>query len=155
MLHQNSPQDPIYKIAIKAREETRQLLLEHPGSFDGYPTDLCCACSIASYILSAALKKKGIKSLFVVGQAYCIDYPCDNHAWTELMDGTIVDITATQFGVSKKKIFFSPKDPNYVATKKGQKAIKNLSTWPVSQNPLRHRSLLLPAIVSSTRLELE
>lgn len=155
MLHQNSPSDPIYRIAVRAREETRQLLKDNPGIFDGDPKDLCAACSIASYILCAALKRANIKSQFVVGRGFAPNYPCDNHAWTQLPDGTIIDITATQFGISPRKVFFSPKDPNYIPSKKRIKAIENLHTWPVAQNPLKHRPLLLPVISSLTRPEIE
>lgn len=152
MTHHNNHSNPIYRIALKAREETRQLIKKHPYKIEAYEEDLRCACAIGSYILHKVLKKTGIKTQVIVGKAYEDQIPLgedpdlDNHCWLELMDGTILDITATQFGEPEPKIFFRHNDKNYRAHNKAHKAIRELNTFPDGQNPLAHKPLLKNAI---------
>jgi len=152
MLYHNRHSNPVYRIALKAREETRKLIIKHPDKIEAYAEDLGCACAIGSYILTRALKRARIPSIFVVGIAYEKSLPSyytqgvENHCWIELMDGTIIDITATQFGVPSKLIFFHRKNRNYRPHLKGREAIKSLKLWPVEQNPMNHQGLLKTAI---------
>ena len=152
MFHKNSHSDPIYRLAIKAREEVRQLVRTKQGQIEAYEDTLACACAVGTYVLIAALKRHGIKAKLIMGIAYdCIEMDVvANHCWAQLLDGTIVDITATQFKQPIWKVFFRCDDPNYESVYEGKRAVAQLKHWPEGQNPLRSRDALLPAIKQIT-----
>ena len=87
-------------LARKARKITEQFAEQHP--FIGEPEDLGCYCAIGSWILFQLARKEGYDPEFIEG-TYLFPKPSDelNHCWVEL-DGTAYDITATQFGFSRK-----------------------------------------------------
>lgn len=151
-MRKNTHADPIYQLAIKAREEVRQLVHTKQGCIQAYPEDLACACAIGTYVLIAALKRHGIRAKLVMGIAYdCIELDVvANHCWAELLDGTIVDLTATQFKQPIWKVFFRHDDPNYQSVYEGKRAVVQLKMWPEGQNPLKSREVLTPIIKQIT-----
>ncbi len=91
----------IKTIARKARKITEQFDEQHP--FIGEPKGLGCYCAIGSWILFQLARKEGYAPEFIEGTYLPETFHKDelNHCWIEL-DGIAYDITATQFGFSRK-----------------------------------------------------
>lgn len=86
---------------------------------DAFLTDLCfgnfprACCGDASDLLAHYLLKYGVRTNYVCGNYYENDGGYgQSHAWLELLDGTIIDITGDQFRYSD--IFLNYDIPVYV-----------------------------------------
>lgn len=64
--------------------------------------NLAGACACASWNLRRALRHIGVEAIFVVGLYLAGDRSDEReHAWVTV-DGSIVDVTATQFGIRRR-----------------------------------------------------
>lgn len=93
--------------------------------------DLEGMCAIASASLFNALKKHKFNPKFVLGTYKLLD-----HCWVELND-SIVDITASQFGLDNITIIKKPSMEylaNHVSTTNKQ-ILQSLRSWPIEQKP--------------------
>jgi hypothetical protein len=129
----------ILKIAKKVRKIAHTFAMS-PDSYrlDFHDrSDLRAMCAVASFALYNRLKNEGYDCVFVSGKFK--DW--NDHCWVEI-DGCIVDITATQFGI-EEDIFITPDyDDRYKPFNKRSKRknIDNVSSlrksgWPKSQVP--------------------
>jgi len=85
---------------IKANPETGTFAPKTRNNLQGW-------CGVASYILTKTLKSCGFKPRMVYGLYEFLD---EEHVWVEV-DGYIVDITASQFGVCRKdNVYMVPFD---------------------------------------------
>ena len=75
---------------------------------DEYGKDLSCMCGIASYALREAIKRIGIRIKLIYG----FYGNSSGHCWLNIED-KIIDITATQFGVSRKVFVTSISNAKY------------------------------------------
>lgn len=103
--------------------------------------NLCGACGIASVVLWRALKAAGFKQATLVRGWY----HGSNHCWV-VVEGLVVDITATQFGVIAPVVFVDDARSHfegYELTKVysgsearfNDDAFKDISTWIEGQSP--------------------
>ncbi len=112
-------------LIISLGEEVRASLEEGHEFY----SDLCGACTLASFMLHKKLSHVGIKSKFVKGV-----YQYYDHCWVEI-DNIIVDITATQFDDDFDRVHFDTiENDDY------QPEIKRFSKhyflgWPSHQKP--------------------
>jgi hypothetical protein len=71
----------------------------HGYDFHGHGSTLTCMCAVASAVLVEELRASGIDAQFIAGSYDIGDGSSEeNHCWVELGDGSVVDITLTQFG---------------------------------------------------------
>lgn len=96
---------------------------------DEFGYSLECFCAICSYALWKYLRKKKIASKFVLG-----DYRGYDHCFL-IIEDYVVDITATQFGLSELEIVeFEGSDYDYY--KSNQDAVNHVNLdWPKDQSP--------------------
>lgn len=106
-------------------------------------------CAVSSWLLMKEANKINLYPKLIVGHfnligdhnntKYC------NHAWLQYY-GKIIDVTATQFSVSKKfdDIHITTKEDNMYLSMHNKKhdVLQCLSTWPKLQNPLHPESFL-------------
>lgn len=113
-------------LASKVRKSVKKWVAPNPAINH---KKLSGACGIASYTLFLALRKKGYDPDLV-----CWVSPWGGHAWVEL-DGTVIDVTATQFSRKYRAIHIVPKVRyNVVDLSLGhvllnRKAIRSIATW--------------------------
>lgn len=114
----------VKKIAKRVRKKVEGF----SKTTDFYFPDLECWCAISSELLYRELAKHGIPSTFVVGS-----YKGYGHAWIEV-NGCIVDITATQFGVTKRVYVVKNTNKKYNGKLFGKAAFNDVyTTWPADQ----------------------
>ena len=98
---------------------------------EGFSTDLCGLCLRASTVLHKALSRAGVKSKLIMGE-----YGGLEHCWVTV-EGTIVDITGTQFGL--KAILIAEPGSNaaskYFQQLTGKKLRDRAALWPIDQRP--------------------
>jgi len=99
--------DPrIVQIAEAVRDEVHEFEQEEqrPGYGSFAHENLAGYCAIASYLLVSVADKLGYNLDLVVGRTKMnLKSTSSNHAWTEHED-EIVDLTATQFWTSVKRV---------------------------------------------------
>ena len=121
----------------KVAHETRKRIEEWVGIYtngDRYhinPYNLRGACAHASYVIYHVLKTLGYSVTIVVGVYKKSDE--GQHFWVVVNDSHIVDVTATQFGISTK-VCLIPYDQIenkelYTPYKKGRQALIEYSYW--------------------------
>ena len=84
----------LHETVLFARQTLESYISLRPEEF-GHPDRhrLECCCGIAAWFVCRTLWRiRGVPSLLVFGS-----YKKNDHCWTELADGTYIDITATQF----------------------------------------------------------
>lgn len=138
------------KIATAARREMESFARKHNSIADA--SDLSCLCAISSYFLVILGKRLGYNLALVEGLAFdddikMLQYEADeetcapgaNHCWVE-HGGKIIDITATQFEPSLKKVHVvDDDDENYYRMNRHNAARKCLRRdWPQCQTPYSH-----------------
>jgi len=138
----------IEKISKSVRSLSDKLLVVYPDYFDD---DLCRACAILSWALVRALKRCGYPAKFVVGlYDNGIYFGDENHCWVKVCN-FYVDITATQFGISKN-VYITKigEDKKYIPKKSGLKTVVTHVNkfWPSEQCPRTYR-LRLPKEIFS------
>ena len=111
-------------------------------------SDLQCWCGIASCALSKALTKKGISNKIIFGEFRRTKNERGDDHCCILVGDKIIDITATQFGISRSVYVVSSNNYSY----KYFNAIKGLRsffrTWPSDQKP---RKKLIEKIAKTDR----
>lgn len=114
---------------------TRRELSDFVLSKDCFEPDWACSCLVCSWVLEKVLKAHGIKAELCIGT---YDHFC--HAFV-LVDGFVVDITATQF--RNPEVVIEPfEGSDYKSEHKGAKAHKRSEHWPDEQNPRTYRKRL-------------
>ncbi len=144
------------KIAAAARREMENFVRKHDKYNVG---DLCCYCAISSFFLIMLGRKFGYKMTLIEGSAFAGDMKFEreglengevklsdimvNHCWVEY-DGMIIDLTATQFQKSLKKVHVvEANNKEYLGLNKNNKAKANFrSIWPDEQSPYFYLSEL-------------
>jgi len=87
--------------------------------------DLAGACGDASLALAFLLQKEGFPAEFVQGR----HKQCGGHCWVELYDH-IIDITATQFPLSRKiRIIRKHNDKRYESNLRNKEARTQTASW--------------------------
>ena len=121
----------LYKVKQIATRIRRKCELfansEHAADYDFYKNkSLACMCAVASFALHEALKRKNIPSKVVHGR---FEYKFSHHCWVELQDKnkTIVDITATQFGIKDKVHIPQKNDDRFIFKRYVEE--KNMRDW--------------------------
>ena len=107
------------------------------------PDSLTGCCAIASYLLHRTLTHLGIKSTLTMGRFFVNGRPswdddanehC-NHCWV-VVDGQIVDVTASQFGCPDP-VFVGPiDDDRYYVVRSGAAARHNILRDWNTQSPV-------------------
>ena len=118
----------VRKIANQIRKKCERFAFSYQASDrDFYKAkDLACMCAVASFTLSTALKKEGIKNKVMKG----LYESCRSHCWVELENGIIVDITATQFRIPKKVLIISNESIYFEKYNKGRQVFyRDLKGW--------------------------
>jgi hypothetical protein len=145
--------DSIKVLARKARKFTEQFAKEHPDI--GNPSDLNCYCAIGSWILFSLAEREGYSPKFVEGTYLFSNLRLMdelNHCWVEV-DGIVCDITATQFGFSRKIMIRRRNNlKHFRAVNKycaDNMASDFLKDWG-DQNPELYRAELLELIQTSS-----
>lgn len=132
------------KIATASRREMEKFSREHSEyNYDG----LACLCAISSYFLAMVGRQFGYHLTLVEGLAFdeyiedllwddeCCEPPDVNHCWVEYK-GKIIDLTATQFDDSVRKVHIVDADSeNYWPINRHNEARRRLKTWPDDQSP--------------------
>lgn len=125
--------DPrIIQIAKAVRDEVHEFEQEHqaPGYGLCPHESLAGYCGIASYLLTTVTDKLGYNLDLVVGRTKRnLKSPDSNHAWTEHED-EIIDLTATQFWTSVKKVH---------VVKCSNRYYRAISKNEAAHNELKHR----------------
>ena len=117
-----------------AQEVRREM--ESVARMEKFPADLCGLCARASYKLQTRLRAAGIEVDFVYGEFDTLD-----HCWV-VYKKKIVDITATQFGLSFPSVYVtSVHDQMYHPIERNGKAEDEVVKWDCNQAP---PELLLP-----------
>jgi hypothetical protein len=104
--------EEIFRLAAQFREAIEMAKNEHK-----FIRDMCFGrfprgcCGDASVLLAHYLLKRGIQTTYICGNYYD-DEVVQSHAWLELSDGVIVDITGDQFKYDK--VFLNYNVPVYV-----------------------------------------
>ncbi len=122
---------------IETATLVRQQIEEHVKvySTDINPNDLCGACGIASWLLTKVCRKLGYNAKFVMGvfinnhDAFGFTTPANTHCWVVVNDLIIIDVTATQFGITDKVFVTTVDDKRYVCHHVDKSALHRLSTW--------------------------
>lgn len=110
--------------------------------------DLSCLCAISSYFLVMVGRQFGYHLTLVEGLAFDeeiddllsgeeeLDPPSPNHCWVEYK-GKIIDLTATQFDDSVKKVHIvDATSENYWWIARHNEARRRLKkSWPNEQSP--------------------
>ena len=96
------------------------------ASSNSWEPDLAGACAVAAFTVARLLRRRGIPATFVLGDFTLVEEGCTTygllHCWTELDDGTVVDVTATQFGEVMPEVHVAQRDDRYRAAKRGRDA---------------------------------
>lgn len=121
----------VRSIALKVRKLIEDTAKHY--NYDFFDKNLGCACAVSSFLLHKELKKNKIKSKFVWG--FFNNWP---HCWN-VIDNSILDITATQFGESDSVYLTDLEDDRYVAHLFDKDAVKSLYNWPFEQNPKNYK----------------
>lgn len=120
----------LIETAYHVRREIEVLTKNHCTGID--PDDLCGACGIASWTLDAIYKKLGVTSEFVMGRfnknSRFDDSRYGNHCWVQVGE-YIVDLTATQFGISETVYIARISDTRYLPEHFGRSAKLRLAKW--------------------------
>ncbi len=128
----------IYSIAKKVRKQCELFANSKEARDKDYheSKDLACMCAVASHALLIALKDRGIEAVMVRGKyRKHRDYYPTHHCWVEYKD-SIIDITATQFEVSKKVQIVKSKNPCYIRMRRIKVSDRNpLRSWGIEQGP--------------------
>lgn len=138
------------KIATVSRREMESFVRKH----DRYNAeDLAEYCGISSFFLIMLGQKFGYRMTLVEGLAFTneIEHFLEdgpgsynpNHCWVE-HKGMIIDLTATQFRKSLKKVHIvNANNKEYLAINRNNKAKSNFRrTWPHEQSPYSYISEL-------------
>lgn len=102
--------------AVRKAAEDVSAALRHQGGH--YPANLSGACGDVSVVFAELLSEIGIPVILVMGQF--IQYDWMGHSWVTI-DGEIWDLTATQFGAYKDKVYrckgkyYKPQSTDYEA----------------------------------------
>jgi hypothetical protein len=133
----------IYSIAKKVRKQCEKFAnsKEAKGKDFYKYKNLACMCAVASHALLIALKDKGIEAVMVRGkyQKHSECYP-EHHCWVEYKDN-VIDITATQFEVSKRVYIVKNDIPNYRRMRRIKAEAPNpLKSWGCRQGPSHNLS---------------
>jgi len=120
--------DKVKDIAKRVRRKC-ELFSRSPeaSKHDFYKTpDLVCMCAVASFALSKALNKSGIRNKVIKGY-----YGSEgHHCWVELKNGMIIDITATQFGIRQRVLIVSNDSLLFHKYKDGKPVCyQDLNSW--------------------------
>ena len=128
----------IDKEVIKLAKIARDACYKFAMSEDAWDYDfhrdksLACMCAIASFVLKDILKENGYSCKVLHG--YYED-EFNDHCWVRYKDYNI-DITATQFNISKS-VYITKKTNKFYVANITYKTFKELSDWPKSQQPSR------------------
>lgn len=122
----------IQRLAALTRHELHKFISVH---YDVFDYDWACSCLVCAWALEKILKAHGFKAELCIGE-----YDSCTHAFV-VVDGYVVDITATQFQRPEVVVeLFEGSD--YVSEFKGIKAHKHISTWPRDQVPNTYKQEL-------------
>jgi hypothetical protein len=97
------------------------------------PYKLSGVCGIASYSLYRVYREHKYNAKLACGSFK--DWP---HAFL-ICDGFIIDITATQFGISDEVYISKSDSVNYKVKYINEQAIESLKRWPVSKQPFQYK----------------
>lgn len=129
----------LLKAAIHVRNEIEDFVFGQ-DRFNFDPENLQGACAIASYTLHRTLNNLHIPNRFVMGWFRDKWSNDENHCWLEVGEH-IVDITATQFGISDKVYVTKPGFP-YIVSCYDDIALNKLRLFWVSQGPTKYKNVL-------------
>ncbi len=119
------------RLAALTRQELSQFI-QDKGCFDD---DWGCSCLVCSWVLEKVLKAHGVDAKLCIGE-----YDASCHAFV-MVDGFVVDITATQF--RNPEVVIEPfGGSDYTIDYIGYKAHREISDWPEEQNPRNYRKAL-------------
>lgn len=108
----------VLDVAMAVRKAAERLVKDdNPGPAWG--PDLGGSCGDCSYVLAQML---GDRYLYEEGA-----YDGDQHSWVRLRDGTIVDVTATQFRIRRR--VHVTRSRKYSTELRRTSAVRNLYTW--------------------------
>lgn len=114
----------------------------------GCQHDLSLACGVASYWLWRGLRQLGRHDMSL---AYGFVSKA-GHCWLQDVNGNIVDVTATQFFPSAKKVEvmseYASSVRHYCMVDCGYKVISDFKYWDAYTRPERYRKIFLPWIQS-------
>ena len=110
------------------------------------------ACGIASYTLSAVLRRVGVKCDFVMGRFFT-GRDRGEHCWVEVPgESLIIDLTATQFDIPSTVHVTSLTDTRYHERSRNKKAVEELRNW-AGQSHLQYEDVL-QRIIDDVSVEL-
>ncbi len=114
---------------------TRRELSDFVLSKDCFELDWSCSCLVCSWVLEKVLKAHGFKAELCIGK-----YDNMHHAFV-LVDGFVVDITATQF--RNPEVVIEPfEGSDYKSDYRGIKAHRAINGWPSEQSPRTYKKAL-------------
>lgn len=133
----------VRSIATKTRNKILKFSWEDLREYPSHSPTLACWCAISSMALKRALWADGVKTTIVTGHfaANRTQMPnkrmlSPNHSWL-MLDDSIIDITATQFGSGLKAVtIVHGEDVRWAPLYIGRKAIEQFRAWPPDQTPL-------------------
>lgn len=143
------------ELAIRLGLQIRQRALDTRHEMDGVPADLTGACGICSYWLWWVLRRlRPGKFALIVGAV-----GFNGHAWVEDEEGTVVDLTATQFFYGAQPVevmgpYFARHTRRYQAEIRNAKAIRDINMWCPNIRPTTHRRAFLPLVRKLVQEEL-
>jgi len=124
---------------VKVSRITRELMEVFARSDESQYNndDLSCLCGVSSWFNKVLASRLGF-SLQCVQGVYVYDgytiYDNPNHCWN-VYRGTIIDVTATQFGVRNKVHITSVGDSVYGEHYRMEDYNKFFKKWPTCQTP--------------------
>jgi len=126
-----------HTIARTVRRELRGLVKYHK---DYFGKDYCGACAISAWVLYKTLQRFGYKPTFVIGTFDSGNKLKRNEHAFVLLNGKVIDITATQFGL-KPVVIEDLKGSKWDIWATGRSAKEVLRAWPREQDPFwwRHK----------------
>lgn len=122
---------PLSKKVLRIAETVRACAEElcrsgYLGNIGGESADstLAGGCGDVSAVLVEFLQAAGVDASFEGGE-----YDGDGHCWVRLPDGSVLDLTMTQFRPKAPKVYHRINDRLYHVDKAGEAALKTLSSW--------------------------
>lgn len=129
----------IQAIAERVRKNAEHFAARYPKHFG--KDSLECMCAIAAFALAYALQQEEYEAQVVLGY---FDSPdaYNEHCWVRV-GNTIIDITATQFGIPEPVLITDATDPRYALALVENATMDDLQEWPLIQQPhIKHSQQL-------------
>jgi len=153
----------VIKTAKAVRKEVQRWAYKLEDDYAITPDTLRGACGIASFLLHEALEAQGISSIFVMGRFWSRGYSntpwadsadplYTNHCWL-VVDGMIVDITATQFDEEEPVYLTEADDDRYRPVYQNQEGVDILMSKWDDQSPKKYPNSM-PRILTKALQEI-